>query len=214
MWCSSTRSQSNPLCMASGVSSSPLAMSSSNPGMLNSASSSTNTADGIQAAASGAASATLPSVAGVLPASPGAAGGIVDDDENCCDLVSEAPNISAASTAARRTSSAAEDVARGRTQAESGKLRWADSPRRAMAATSCALAATSGVRNVPSQMRLFLRGSRTSHTHLSPLRSRTPWYTGWRVSRNFFLPAFRLGEGAVAREAGAEHAVERPEGKR
>ncbi|RRT44338.1 hypothetical protein B296_00027041 [Ensete ventricosum] len=153
-------------------------MSSSNSGMLNSASSSTNTAGGLHAA----------SGAGF--------GG---------NFGTHGPNISAASAAARRTSSAAVDSTRGSAQAESGKLRLADMPRSAMAATSCALAAISGVRNVPSHMRLFFRGSRTSDTHFPPLRSRTPWYTGCRVSRNFFRPAFRLGDGPGA------HAFEGPD---
>ena len=46
------------------------------------------------------------------------------------------------------------------------------------AATSCALAAISGVGNVPSHMRDFLRGSRISDTHLPQFRIRTPRYTG------------------------------------
>ncbi|KAF1865719.1 hypothetical protein Lal_00021719 [Lupinus albus] len=45
-------------------------------------------------------------------------------------------------------------------------------------ATSCALAAISGVSNVPSQILDFLRGSRISDTHLPQLRFRTPWYKG------------------------------------
>lgn len=60
----------------------------------------------------------------------------------------------------------------------SGKLRTAEWPLMVRAATSCARAAISGVANVPSQMRDFLRGSRISETHFPQLRFRTPWYTG------------------------------------
>ncbi|RRT39965.1 hypothetical protein B296_00050166 [Ensete ventricosum] len=74
-----------------------------------------------------------------------------------------------------------------------------------MAASSCALAAISGFGDVPSRMRSFLRASRTSHTHRPPpLRSRTPWYTGCRVSQNFFRPAFRFGVGRLHDEAEEE----------
>ena len=89
-------------------------------------------------------------------------------------------------------SSAEDDLGRGRRQAESGKLREAKRPLGARAATSWALAAISGVGKVPSHILDFLRGSRTSHTHLFPFLCRTPLYIGCRVSRNFFLPAFRL----------------------
>ncbi|CAA7404388.1 unnamed protein product [Spirodela intermedia] len=89
-------------------------------------------------------------------------------------------------------SSAAGDWARGSSHSESGKLRTAERPRRASAATSWARAAISGVGKVPSQWRFSLRGSLTSQTHLPPLRSLTPRYTGWRVSLNFFLPARRF----------------------
>ncbi|KAK3039238.1 hypothetical protein RJ639_027942 [Escallonia herrerae] len=54
----------------------------------------------------------------------------------------------------------------GSRQAESAKLRQADFPLRAIAATSWALAAISAVGNVPSQILVFLLGSRTSQTHL------------------------------------------------
>ncbi|KAL2324493.1 hypothetical protein Fmac_023551 [Flemingia macrophylla] len=63
----------------------------------------------------------------------------------------------------------------------------------AMAATSCARAAISAVGNVPSQILVFLLGSRTSQTHFPESLLLTPRYTGWRVSRNFFLPARFLG---------------------
>lgn len=46
------------------------------------------------------------------------------------------------------------------------------------AATSCALAAISGVGNVPSHIRDFFRGSRISDTHFPQFRMRTPRYTG------------------------------------
>ena len=66
----------------------------------------------------------------------------------------------------------------GSRSAISGKLRIADWPRMVRAATSWARAAISGVENVPSQIRDFLRGSRISDTHLPQFRFRTPWYTG------------------------------------
>lgn len=46
------------------------------------------------------------------------------------------------------------------------------------AAASCALAAISGLENVPSQIRDFFRGSRISDTHFPQFRMRTPRYTG------------------------------------
>ncbi|RWW72297.1 hypothetical protein BHE74_00019896 [Ensete ventricosum] len=129
---------------------------------------------------------------GVIPAAVDcSAGGAVDDgggDEF------EGGIISAASGAA--------DFPRGSAQAESGK---SELPRSAMAASSCALAAISGFGDVPSRMRSFLRVSRTSHTHRPPpLRSRTPWYTGCRVSRNFF----RFGVGRLHDEAEEEEEEE------
>lgn len=54
----------------------------------------------------------------------------------------------------------------------------AELPLMLKAATSCALAAISGVENVPSHMRDFLRGSRISDTHLPQFRIRTPRYKG------------------------------------
>ena len=101
----------------------------------------------------------------------------------------------AAARAATCMSPAEDDLARGRRDAESGKLSAAKLPLNARAATSCALAAISGVEKVPSHILDLVLGSRTSHTHLLPFLWRTPLYTGWRVSRNFFLPAFRLCTG-------------------
>ncbi|KAK8454700.1 hypothetical protein SEVIR_4G016350v4 [Setaria viridis] len=98
--------------------------------------------------------------------------------------------------AARRMSSGVASVAGStrRRRAESAKLRQAARPRRASAATSCARAAASAVAKVPSQMRDFLLGSRTSQTQRpAGPRRRTPRYTGWRVSRNLVRPAGRLG---------------------
>ncbi|WVY90412.1 hypothetical protein V8G54_035926 [Vigna mungo] len=46
------------------------------------------------------------------------------------------------------------------------------------AATSCALAAISGVGNVPSHILDFFRGSRISDTHFPQFLMRTPRYTG------------------------------------
>lgn len=48
---------------------------------------------------------------------------------------------------------------------------------------------------MPTHILDFLFGSLTSHTHLFPFLCRTPLYTGCRVSRNFFLPAFLLWDG-------------------
>ena len=62
------------------------------------------------------------------------------------------------------------------------------------AATSCARAAISGVENVPSQMRDFLRGSRISDTHLPQLRIRTPRYTGCLLHSLGLLPDLRSGD--------------------
>ena len=69
------------------------------------------------------------------------------------------------------------ETGRGSTCARSGKFSTAELPLMLKAATSCARAAISGVENVPSQMRDFLRGSRISDTHLPQLRIRTPRYT-------------------------------------
>ncbi|KAH0456757.1 hypothetical protein IEQ34_014664 [Dendrobium chrysotoxum] len=67
-----------------------------------------------------------------------------------------------------------DDSGAGRRHAESAKLRQAWRPRSARAATSWARAAISAVGNVPSHMRDFLLGSRTSQTQRSALRQRTP----------------------------------------
>ena len=112
--------------------------------------------------------------------------GVEDDDDGGCW------KALAAWIAANCTSPAEDDLARGRRQAESGKLREAEWPLSARAATSCALAAISGVGKVPSHILDFLLGSRTSLTHLFSFLWRTPLYIGCRVFRNFFLPVFRL----------------------
>ncbi|KAK3021676.1 hypothetical protein RJ639_047510 [Escallonia herrerae] len=104
------------------------------------------------------------------------AGDQEEEDEG--DDISGARKAMAASRAATCMSPAEADLARFRSQAESGKLSNAFSPRRARLATSCALAAISGVENVPSQILDFLFGSRTSHTHLLPFLRRTPLNTG------------------------------------
>nr|CAD1824140.1 unnamed protein product [Ananas comosus var. bracteatus] len=75
---------------------------------------------------------------------------------------------------------------RGRAAASSGKLRAAAGPLTQSAAASWARAAISGVGKVPSQMRVFFRGSRISDTHFPHARMRTPRYDGCRV-----LPAPR-----------------------
>nr|KYP52325.1 hypothetical protein KK1_025801 [Cajanus cajan] len=53
------------------------------------------------------------------------------------------------------------------------------------AATSCALAAISGVGNVPNHIRDFFRGSRISDTHFPQFRMRTPRYTGCLLESRF-----------------------------
>nr|KYP74918.1 hypothetical protein KK1_007614 [Cajanus cajan] len=95
----------------------------------------------------------------------------------------------------------------GNRHAESAKLRQADLPRSAIAATSCARAAISAVGKVPSQILVFLLGSRTSHTHLPESLLLTPRYTGCRVSRNFFLPARFLGWLAARNTSSSDSAA-------
>ncbi|KAF1893710.1 hypothetical protein Lal_00002225 [Lupinus albus] len=63
------------------------------------------------------------------------------------------------------------------------------------AATSCALAAISGVENVPSHMRDFLRGSRISETHFPQLRIRTPRYKGYLFKSLIRFTFFVVEEG-------------------
>ncbi|GER25568.1 hypothetical protein STAS_01160 [Striga asiatica] len=78
------------------------------------------------------------------------------------------------------------------------------------AATSCARAAISGVGNVPSQIRDFLRGSRISETHLPQLRIRTPRYTGcfveelWPEPRLLFIFFAVSGGGSSAEDENKE----------
>lgn len=79
-----------------------------------------------------------------------------DDDDGDDDGLNF--TIAAALAAAAWTSRGDTDAGRGRNSASSGKLRIAESPLMLNAATSCALAAISGVGNVPSQIRDFLRG--------------------------------------------------------
>ncbi|KAG6634141.1 hypothetical protein CIPAW_12G098700 [Carya illinoinensis] len=81
----------------------------------------------------------------------------------------------------------------GNSHSESAKLRHADLPLSAKAATSCARAAISGVGYVPSHILEVLLGSRTSQTHLFLFLLLTPRYTGCRVSLNILLPARFLG---------------------
>lgn len=68
------------------------------------------------------------------------------------------------------------------------------------AATSCALAAISGVGNVPSHMRDFLRGSRISDTHFPQLRIRTPLYTGCLLESRFRFALLDSGSLFLAYE--------------
>ncbi|KAL2346940.1 hypothetical protein Fmac_000940 [Flemingia macrophylla] len=84
----------------------------------------------------------------------------------------------AALAAAAWTSRGAREAGRGRDPTSWGKFRMAAEPLMLSAATSCALAAISGVGNVPSHIRDFFRGSRISDTHFPQLRMRTPRYTG------------------------------------
>ncbi|URE48264.1 hypothetical protein MUK42_24797, partial [Musa troglodytarum] len=93
------------------------------------------------------------------------------------DCVRAAGSMAAAFAAAAWMSRGARVAGRGREAASSGKLRIAAAPLMLSAATSWARAAISGVGNVPSQMRDFLRGSRISDTHFPQLRFRTPRYT-------------------------------------
>lgn len=95
-----------------------------------------------------------------------------EDDED--DDVEVKWTMAAALVAAAWTSWGLRDAGRGNNSASSGKFRMAELPLMLRAATSCARAAISGVENVPSQMRDFLRGSRISDTHLPQLRIRTP----------------------------------------
>ena len=71
-----------------------------------------------------------------------------------------------------------EEAGIGYVRIELGKLSAVSGPFRAIAATSYAAAAISGLAYVPSQMRVVLRGSRISDTHF-PLRDRIPRYIGW-----------------------------------
>ena len=91
---------------------------------------------------------------------------------------SEDGSMCAAFAAAAWTSRAAREAGRGREFARWGKFRMAAEPLMLRAATSCALAAISGVGNVPSHIRDFFRGSRISDTHFPQFRIRTPRYTG------------------------------------
>ena len=84
------------------------------------------------------------------------------------------PKASAALAAAALMSLAEDEFATGRSKAESGKFSTAKLPLSARAATSCALAAISGVGYVPNHILDFLFGSRTSQTHLLPFLCRTP----------------------------------------
>ncbi|KAJ0865506.1 hypothetical protein HanRHA438_Chr12g0541251 [Helianthus annuus] len=79
------------------------------------------------------------------------------------------------------------DSGRGNKSLSSGKLSVAAFPLMDNAATSCALAAISGVEKLPSHIRDFFRGCRISDTHLPQRRIRTPRYAGER-----FLPG-RIG---------------------
>ncbi|KAK2976873.1 hypothetical protein RJ640_012000 [Escallonia rubra] len=82
----------------------------------------------------------------------------------------------AASWAARRTSWAPELAGRGKLLASSGKFSLASCPLKCNAAASYAVAAISGVSKVPSQIRVFVPGSRISDTHFPHFRLRTPRY--------------------------------------
>lgn len=95
-----------------------------------------------------------------------------DGDGDGVELTSS--TIAAALAAAAWISRGSKDSGRGSKAESWGKLRTAELPLMLIAATSWARAAISGVENVPSQMRDFLRGSRISDTHLPQFRIRTP----------------------------------------
>ena len=90
----------------------------------------------------------------------------------------EEGSMCAAFAAAAWTSRGASEAGRGSELAKWGKLRMAAGPLMLRAATSCALAAISGVGNVPSHIRDFFLGSRISDTHFPQFRIRTPRYKG------------------------------------
>lgn len=208
MWESVASSQLNPLHIAGGVRSKPSAMLLIKPCILNIASSSMNTVVEPSPTFSdllvstGETSRTILWLFNLGDSTFGEVSSTFFESATP-DILSNAEakededgavglKALVASSAATCMSSAEDDLGRGRRQAESGKLREAKRPLSARAATSWALAAISGVGKVPSHILDFLRGSRTSHTHLFPFLCRTPLYIGCRVSRNFFLPAFRL----------------------
>nr|KYP55587.1 hypothetical protein KK1_001803 [Cajanus cajan] len=121
---------------------------------------------------------------------------LASQSATACELpqLSSAATATAASAATRRISLALVDAGSGSRQAESAKLRHANLPRSASAATSCARAAISGVGYVPSQILVDLSlGTRTSHTHLLLFLRRTPRYTGCLVSLKIRRPARFLG---------------------
>lgn len=107
----------------------------------------------------------------------------------------------AALSAAAWTSRGEREAGRGRRWANWGKLRKAELPLMLSEATSCALAAISGVGNVPNHIRDFLRGSLISDTHFPQFRILTPLYTTVSDSHSlcrftFFHSAFwPLGPG-------------------
>ncbi|KAH0882835.1 hypothetical protein HID58_058931 [Brassica napus] len=90
----------------------------------------------------------------------------------------KAPKAAAAEAAAAWMSPGDMEAGTGKEEAEFGKL-------------SPAIAAISGVENVPNQIRLGFLGSRISETHLSEFfRCLTPLYKGWRPLFSLEVPGF------------------------
>lgn len=115
--------------------------------------------------------------------------------------------MAAAAEAAACMSLGDELAGLGRIVASSGKLRWAERPLMASAATSCARAAISGVWKVPSQILDFFLGSRISDTHFPHCRIRTPRYVGCSLlaaDLAFLVLAGSVGSLSVSNVVGDE----------
>ncbi|KAJ0958817.1 hypothetical protein HanPSC8_Chr01g0043061 [Helianthus annuus] len=89
-------------------------------------------------------------------------------------VVGKSISIAAALAAAACMSLGDEETGLGNNPTSSGKLIIAELPLMLSAATSCARAAISGFRYVPSHILDFFLGSRISDTHFPQLRMRTP----------------------------------------
>lgn len=97
-----------------------------------------------------------------------------DDEERDVSNESRFLSIAAALAAAAWTSRGLEEAGRGKEGASCGKLSIAEFPLMHKAATSWALAAISGVGNVPSHILDFFLGSLISDTHFPQFLIRTP----------------------------------------